>query len=122
MGYVKEIKLLADNIMKMYNETGEVDDERLLNLFVEKHKDISYIDNNYDFCCSPFDLIDRESYQEHSFFIHRIGNLPLTVFLVKHGYIVTTEDRMRLLIESIDTFTRKIPYHLANVIQSLIKK
>lgn len=111
IGYCKDLKYLSSEIMKIHKETGEVDDEKILNFFYSQNVDLVYVDEKLDFNFNCIDILDRKDYGQHSFFIHRVGNLPLINFLEENGYILTFEDKIRLFNESLEMFYKKSIYH-----------
>lgn len=112
IGYCKDLKFLSSEIMKINKETGEVDDEKILNIFYSKNVDLIHVDENLDFNFNCIDILDRKDYGQHSFFIHKFNNSPLVNFLEENSYILTFEDKIKLFGESLEMFYKKSIYHV----------
>ena len=123
IGYVKELKILLNETTRMRELTGEVDDEKLLNIFYGNNKDIISIDveNKFFLNVSFLDFIDKEDYGYDSYFIHRIGNGPLINLLEKNGYTLNCREKVNLAFDAFNSMSLKIPYHLEKIVDSCNK-
>uniref|UniRef100_A0A6C0BEN0 PLOD1-3-like GT domain-containing protein n=1 Tax=viral metagenome TaxID=1070528 RepID=A0A6C0BEN0_9ZZZZ len=122
IGYVKELKSMTNDMMKLYIETNEEDDEKLLNTYYSQNQKIISPDTDYTFFNNvPFtQLLDDGDYGHNSYFIHRIGNGILINFLERNGYRITTREKAILLINGLEDLSKKAPYHISRIIDSAI--
>lgn len=124
MGYVKNLKNMTNSIMQMYIETNENDDEKLTNIYYGSHESEIYVDvdREYFHNVSPFLFSDEEDYGQNSWFLHRIGNAPLTNFLEAQGYKVRIDEKLLLSVEFFDEMSKKLPYHISATLNGFIGK
>jgi hypothetical protein len=122
MGYVKDLKEMNNEIMRMYFQSRQCDDEKLINIYYGLNSSHVFVDEQHNFFknISPLDLVNKPSYNEHSFFLHRIGNAPLSNFLEANGYDVTPEEKVLLMMTFFDEISKKIPYHVMLFLKSIL--
>ena len=108
-------------MIEFYNNTGEIDDQKILNIIYKTNSlsKISIDFKNLFFKVIGFDIIDRDDYNQHSYFIHRPANGSLINFLEKNGYTINFDEKLKLTLDSFNMLTNKSQYHTFKYLNSL---
>lgn len=97
MGYVKDLKVMLSGCLEIYI----ADDEILINRFYAMNPHLITPDVSHDYFHNvPMsDVIDRDDYGSHSFFIHRIYKQPLFNLLRSQGYEISYDEQIEMTIQ-----------------------
>lgn len=120
MGYAKELKILINSMIEISKTTGDIDDQKLLNIFYTNNKNIIDIDINKEifYNVPSSELKDKKNYGYNPYFIHRIANGSLINMLEELNYKITLSEKTVLFLYTIETLSKKIPYHCNSILNN----